>query len=470
MRKRPTSEQFAEKLQHMVDTLRSEIVDGTYVYGELLPSEMDHAARFGLSNKSVRKGMEILVEEGWIEKIPRVGSRVVMKSRSNVTLTLAVNPIAQRNLELVRLLAEFERDHPWITVSIKETGGIPGFSKHGDFGNADVVSADNFQFQRLIEANQVQNLQPLQIDENIYPSLTRQFIRNGEALMRPLIFSPIVLVYNKAHFREKGLPEPDGSWTWDDMMRTAEQLSNGKDQYGFCFRAQDVNRWPIFLLQSGESFTWDGDKLKDIRESRMLEGLRLYREIIHNRKASPLYFSDNNEDINQMFLKGNLSMVTTSFLGLNAFKHTDLEFDVSPIPYIHEPRSLLICLGLGINRMSPHQEEAAMLLRYLTSARGWDFIYNETLSLPASRFYPKSDAPKSYMGSEINRPSRYGHYREMMFSYRTHRDLNIPTAAFPKIFNHLKAYLAYMIDEDELCDRINSILSELIEVSLETTK
>ncbi|TNJ53408.1 GntR family transcriptional regulator [Paenibacillus hemerocallicola] len=37
-------------------------------------SEKILVVRFGLSNNSIRAGLEQLVKEGWIEKIPRVGN------------------------------------------------------------------------------------------------------------------------------------------------------------------------------------------------------------------------------------------------------------------------------------------------------------------------------------------------------------------------------------------------------------
>lgn len=451
MRNRPTNEQFIAQLQNVVDTLRREIVSGKYAYHDFLPSELEQSKRFGLSNKSVRKAMDILVEEGWIEKIPRVGSRVILQP-SPVKLTLACNTITFRNLELIGLLNDFQQQYPWISIDAQEWAGAPGFHRDG-IGQFDIVVADSFQFQQLVETGLARDLEPQPVNPEIFPILNKQFYLDEHLLLMPIVFSPIVLVYNKAHFREQGLPEPDGSWTWDDLMTVAEQLSNGKEKYGFCFRAQDVNRWPIFLLQSGERFEWDGERPKSIQGTRMLDSLRLFRKIVHNRKASPLYLSDNNEDINQMFLKGNLSMVMTSYFGLNSFRHTDLEFDVSPIPFIYEPRTLLICLGAGISRYSKNQDAAALFIRYLTSARGRSFIHRHTLSIPSSRLPSDISAE-----DRLNRPDRYALYREMVFSYRTHRDLNLTSPTFPEIFNSLKAYLAYMIDEDELCERINQVL------------
>ncbi|TNJ60298.1 extracellular solute-binding protein [Paenibacillus hemerocallicola] len=447
---RPTKEQFNRQLEQMAGTLRNEMIEGRYALGEYLPTERTLMERFRMSNNAVRTALETLVREGWIEKVPRIGNRVAA-GRPPVKLVLARNVVAQRNLELSGLLDNFHRQFPWISV---ETHGIDG---QGNTGDADLVLADNYQFQRMVEDGAIKKLEPLTGREDMYPGLARQFAVEGSLYMRPVVFSPIVLCYNKAHFRECGLMEPDGSWTWDNLLGCAEKLSDGKGRYGFSFHAQDTNRWPLFLLQSGERFEWNAGQLNDLRGTRLLESMKVYKRIIHNRKAFPLFLSESNGDILQMFEEGKLSMILNTYMGLNLWKHANLEYDVAPVPFIYEPRTLVIVLGIGISAKSAHKEEARLLADYFVSAGAQNYIYEHTLSIPSTQLPTYSPAASTSVG--INRPERYALFREMMFSYRTHSDLGIPVMSLPKIFQQLKAYLADMIDENELCDRIRGALS-----------
>ncbi|MDF2663959.1 MAG: hypothetical protein K0Q94_6750, partial [Paenibacillus sp.] len=50
-------------------------------------------------------------------------------------------------------------------------------------------------------------------------------------------------------------------------------------------------------------------------------------------------------------------------------------------------------------------------------------------------------------------------YRETMSSFRTLRDLNMPMKAMKELEKQLKAYWADMMDEEELCSRLSSIMS-----------
>lgn len=449
--KKPTNEQFKKQLASMIQTLKEEILQERYGYGEYLPSEKTLAARFQLSNNSIRKGLQQLVDEGWIEKIPRVGNRVILRSHSMVQLKLACNPSTLRNLQLETLLQDFRSQYAWVDVKVVTTENNPAIAQP----TSDVFLLNDFQFLELTEQGSKERLQPLSQMKETYPFLNNGFTGEGQLFARPLVFGPVVLCYNKQHFREQGLYEPNGNWTWEDLVHHAKLLTENSNRYGFCFHLPALNRWPIFLLQSGEGFQWDEQgRLKDMRRSKIMEGIRLCKEILHNRKFYPLYLSEGNEDINQMFLDGKLSMVLTSYLGLNEWMQGDLEYDLSPVPFMYEPRTLSLMIAASVNSASEHKEEANLLVEYLASHKVQNRIRQQTLSIPA-----RQDVQEEAGAKVPNFPKRYSLYRETLFSFRNHRDLNLRTEEFFKLYKELKAYWADMISEDELWERISASLS-----------
>jgi multiple sugar transport system substrate-binding protein len=280
-------------------------------------------------------------------------------------------------------------------------------------------------------------------------------MHEDQLFFKPIVYSPIVLLYNKAHFRECGLAEPDGSWTWDDLIRTGELLSEVEGRYGFHFHVPDINRWPLFLLQSGERFEWKGDTLNPLKGTALLESIKLLKRIMLNQKLFPSYLSEGNRDIVKPFVEGKLSMTLLSYMGLNMFAQENIEYDIAPVPFIHEPRSLMISSAVGINAASPHMEEAELFVQFLTEELAQKTIQQYTTSIPSLRSLSPSDELTG-----LNRPARYGLYREMLFSLRTHMDLNLTSKQLPTVFLQLKQYFANMIDEDELCEAIARALSK----------
>ncbi|TMV48748.1 extracellular solute-binding protein [Paenibacillus mesophilus] len=454
MRRRPSKEQFGHQLERVAKELRDEMIAGKWACGSFLPPEKSLETRFRLSNYSIRLGLEQLVKEGWIEKIPGVGNRVVA-DRPPVKLTAACNNVTLRNLKLPGLLEQFRRLHPWISVELRiSSGSVPGIDLSERMLEDDLVLMDNVQFQQLSELHMTHVFEPLTGKWDLYPQFSKHFSTEDRLLLLPIVLSPLVLCYNKAHFRDSGLAEPNGSWTWNDLIRHAEQLNDGKGRYGFAFHIQSMYRWPLFLMQSGERFEWNGAKLRDIRGSRLLEGLKLCKEMLHNRKAVPLYLSENNDDIDRLFMEGKLSMTLNTYMGLNGWNAKEIEYDISPVPYMDSLKTLLITLGVGVSSSSRHKEEAKLFADFLASSEAQAYIHQHTLSIPGLATLPLTSGERT-----IYSPVRYMLFRETMGSYRTHADMNISSAAFISLANLLKPYWANMIDEDELCERLSEALS-----------
>lgn len=58
------------------DDLLAKIKDGTYVEGELIPSEVDLAKAYGVSRPTVRQALRILTNEGYLDRRKRRGTVV----------------------------------------------------------------------------------------------------------------------------------------------------------------------------------------------------------------------------------------------------------------------------------------------------------------------------------------------------------------------------------------------------------
>lgn len=61
---------------HIKEDLLNKIKDGTYSEGEIIPSEMELAAIYNVSRPTVRQAVQILVNEGYLEKRRRRGTVV----------------------------------------------------------------------------------------------------------------------------------------------------------------------------------------------------------------------------------------------------------------------------------------------------------------------------------------------------------------------------------------------------------
>jgi multiple sugar transport system substrate-binding protein len=451
------------RLDDMTKHLRDDImIRGKYAPGEFLPSELALVKQFRLSNKTVRKGLDQLIAEGLIEKIPRVGSRVTAGAAKPdvVTLRLGSMHSLERDMKLSLLLDEFQTLHPDIrieTVKFHSEHYAGAIEAHLHAGLVDALMINDELFWQLTDKGGELPLEPQTHQEDTYPFLNDSFSFGGTLYVQPLVFSPVVLAYNKDHFRESGVPEPDGSWTWDDAVKYATKLSVPGKRYGLCFYPLSNNRWPVFLLQSNEKFEADANGRCRLDGKKLLENIRLYKSIIRNRDFFPDYLAESSRDVAALFRRGSASMIITTYNSLNDFAAAvGLEYDISAVPYRGESRTLLTTIGISVNKLSGNKAAASRLVEFLTSEHAMSLIRGGTLSIPAMK--RAADSPLSADDS-LNRPARFHLYRNIVPGYRRYRDLGLPPEAFYRLRELMKLYGSGLIEEPLLHGQLMDIVN-----------
>lgn len=449
---RPSRRTFRDRLNDMTAALKREIAAGIYPPGSFLPSEEQLVARFGLSNNSVRKGLEALLEQGLIEKLPRVGTRVLKTPPDmRTTIRLGCPDTMSRDALLDRLLELFHECHPGIRVkpvTIRQSMVRPFMED----GMLDAVVLNYPNFEELNRLKLLHLLEPVPVQPDIYPFLNKRFAAEGALYARPFLFSPVILCYNKDHFREKGVLEPDSSWTWDDLLAQTALLA-GEGRRGLYFDFLNENRWLVFLLQSGGKLERDDTGAVRLRGSGLLEALGYCRSIVSDSLIFAHFQAESAEDAHRLFLEGRVSVMMTSYFGLNLLKDTPFSFDICPVPGRVTPRTLLIALGLAVHRQSPHKEAALALTAFLASEQAQRVIREGTFSLPSVKPVAESEG-----SAEGGGKFRFDLYRDIMPTFATHTDLNMSGREVELLRNELKLFWFHLIDEEALCRRLEALL------------
>ena len=65
--------------EEVYETLKGEILEGVLDYGVRLPSEREISLRFSVERTTVRKALQMLVDDALVEKQPGIGTRVVFR-------------------------------------------------------------------------------------------------------------------------------------------------------------------------------------------------------------------------------------------------------------------------------------------------------------------------------------------------------------------------------------------------------
>lgn len=449
---------FRIRLEEMASILRDEIISGKRAVGEFLPSELDLTKQFHLSNKSVRKALDILVEEGLIEKIPKVGNRVTAVADERKTLVrFGYHPSTNNETALAEMISEFHELYPHILVQPVE---IPSQNFHNsikeylDADLLDVFSINDRSFMEFVDNGTFNLLEPYESNPALYPFLSDAFVHQGELLVQPFSFSPVILCYNRDHFAETGLSEPYSGWTWDDLLEHANKLAIENERFGFYFHLLSLNRWPTFLLQSGMAFERNQDGRYEVCGSKLMDSLETCRDIIYMPNVFPTMLSASNADAEELFLIGKVSMIMTSYFGLHKLKGAAFSYDISPLPYLNDAKTMLVIIGLAVSRKSKVKEAARKVVEFLQSPRAQMIMRKRTLSIPVDKNTAEWKGEES-----ISKPTRYSVYREIVPTFKLLSDLQLDSAQLSDVLREAKLYWSKLQDIKVTCKNIEDHLN-----------
>ncbi|MDF2668576.1 MAG: hypothetical protein K0R67_882, partial [Paenibacillus sp.] len=234
-----------------------------------------------------------------------------------------------------------------------------------------------------------------------------------------------------------------------------EQLAVENERFGFYFHLFSVNRWPIFLLQSGARFQRNEQGRYQVCGTGLIDGLELCRNIIYMPHVFPALLSASDTEAEKLFAQGKVSMIITSYLGLNELKKAAVPYDVAPLPHLKDFKTLMAVIGLAVNRKSKMKEAARTFVDYMLSPESQLKIKQKTLSLPSHK------AAAEWEGTELQfRPSRFNMYREIIPTFKLNTELGLTTEQLELVFLEAKLYWSKLQDKSTTCLRIEEALNK----------
>jgi multiple sugar transport system substrate-binding protein len=213
-----------------------------------------------------------------------------------------------------------------------------------------------------------------------------------------------VLYYNKDIFDEAGVAYPDDTWTWDDFLAAAEQLtvveSSGRvSRYAL---GMEGGKYQLWVGQNGgailDDFTTPTQCTLDSPEA--MEGVKFFADMMAN------HYAMRDADLSQaggdaaVFQSGQVAMIIQNASRVTAFNAAGLNYDVEVVPI---PEGGQRSAGAGgaawaMSSGSDNKEEAWTFLSWLQSTDGGQALYTASGEiLPALVSTAKSDA---FLGSD----------------------------------------------------------------------
>ena len=245
---------------------------------------------------------------------------------ADVTITYWTGQADAAQEILEGLAAEFEDDHPNVTIDI--SSGAPStedllqkLSASFAGGNYPDISYAFGSWASQLEASG----RTLDITDQVteadvawdeFSEAARQTVQpTGEKTIGfPAVVDNISLLYNTEIFDAAGVEYPTADWTWDDFREAAKQLTDAESNtYGYAYSVSGSEEttwqfWPHLWQNGGSILSSDGETVEFDSEAGV-KSLEFLRDMAITDKS--VYLDQTDTKFGQLFASGKIGMITS---------------------------------------------------------------------------------------------------------------------------------------------------------------
>lgn len=223
----------------------------------------------------------------------------------------------------------------------------------------------------------------------------------------PRDIQPSVMYYNKDMFDEAGVPYPDETWTWDDVIEYGQQLAKDTDGDGTTDQyALWADLWDMELLWGSLIWQYEGEIINEdytqtlIAEGNAMEAWQLIEDMLFEYGIMPT--PSVAEQFGDPFESGNVAMTPAGHWVVPLYSNVDFNWDVAPLPQGTTRASMVNSVGFVIGKDTEHPEEAWKFLQYLVGEPGQRKVTSLGLGVPTLIDIANSDAYMQQDTADIN--------------------------------------------------------------------
>lgn len=330
------------------------------------------------------------------------------------TVTVEFWAMGQEGERVRMLLPEFERQHPGIRVRVQQ---LPWSAAHEKLLTAyagqtmpDLFQLGNTWIPEFVALGAIAPLdQRLRTGSNValddfFPGILATNRLNGHTYALPWYVDTRLLFYRSDLLAAAGFATPPTDWNgWQQAMARLKTWTD-PPRYAILL---PINEWqlPVILaLQCGAPLLRDHDRYGDFRNPRFRAAFAFYLALFERGWAAPVS-NAQMANLYQEFASGSFALYVTGPWNIGEFSRRlpaalQPDWNTTPLPRFGDPSpcpapegqrredgamgvSLAGGASLALNRSSPRQEAAWLVLEFLAEPAQQARFYQLTGDLPA---------------------------------------------------------------------------------------
>lgn len=287
------------------------------------------------------------------------------------------------------IIANFEKENPDILVQLEAVAGsdyyarlltqiaagdAPDIMQIGDDAVPMFVSKGAF----LPLDEFITGADPL--DLSIYlPNTLKPGMYQGKQYFLPKDFSTMAVYYNKKIFDKYNVPYPKDGWTWDDFLKTAQQLTidenkDGKPEVWGVQLMANWNGYEYFTVSTGAKLiSEDGKQIVGYMDSpETIKAVQFYVDLYNKYKVAPPPADFNQwAGGNPEFANGTAAMrLFGRWPQSGLLNNPNVDLGVVSVPVGDKKANIMFWGGFGIFSGTKHPEAAWRFLKYYVGEGG----------------------------------------------------------------------------------------------------
>ncbi|MEZ4834927.1 MAG: sugar ABC transporter substrate-binding protein [Caldilineaceae bacterium] len=273
--------------------------------------------------------------------------QVAQDAGDAVTLTFLISGDPTDEAAYQQVIDAFEAAHPEIGIVLLNIPSNGDFRTRltADFAAGtppDLFLINYRRYGPYVSKDAIEYLDPYiaqstQINlDDYYAEALAAFRWAGKLACMPQNLSSPVIYYNKDIFDEVGVPYPDDTWTWDDFLAAADQVTlveaNGRvARYALGMEGGKYSQW---ITQNNGMIL---DDMRNPSECRLdspesIAAVEFFAGMMDNNYAMrPANLSQAGGDA-AVFQSGQVAMIIQNASRISAFNAAEMNYDVAVLP------------------------------------------------------------------------------------------------------------------------------------------
>ena len=202
----------------------------------------------------------------------------------------------------------------------------------------------------------------------------------------------VCLIYNKEMFDASGVPYPDESWTWDDLVSASEIIHEKTGKYGYMAYSDEQLGYWNFVYQAGGRILSEDKTRAEFLNPATKKGMEFYIGLQdYDWCPDQRYFAETNpgtaffSEQGAMYLEGSWNLMAS----LENNKEMTGKWDVAVLPKCPDPlegdgrATISNDLSYATGAHGKKLKEAKQFLKYLGSEEGQRVQGESGAAIPA---------------------------------------------------------------------------------------